>query len=986
MTSSPTSWRIVPYTEPSPIKRVRVRDDAQVRLVVRYLLADECVALLGPPNSEKSHLLHDVAAALAATGRFQPLYIDLWQTRSHDEASFFSSMAELLSSALGHRAPALSTETPDARALQRYLAACANSSDRGVALLIDHLQALPHDLVHGLLLALRAAYMEREADAPHSLAAVVAGGMNLVSFATGSTSPFNIAKPVVAGPLTEAQSRALAAATLAAYDCPVSARGLDRIVAWAGGDRYLVPQICVWAAETVHDYRRPLVTCSVVERAVERLWIAEEAPPPIRAAIRMIEEDPDTMLDVLHILDHGALARSHSRQTPTRTGADRLRLSGAVTLAEGCYTFTNLAYRRALAAHFTTDHVGHVLRIAGLWDEAIQHLAPRMAPAPLVALATVTAKPRRHCDDAAPADNAPRTTHHAPRTTQYAVRSTQDAARPQFLEAIVQSIYATDALDRAYELLAEGLRTGFGLPEIAIYRALPAQGHLVRAYPRAGPPPETVDLHDPTCVEAQTYHLGNYALRGTADEARLVVALASANQPIGVVTVEHFVRDRDPHDLPEQLPDLLHFLQHAGGALGNVILRTAYLAIGQAVLDSKALEPVANRVLSTVADAVGCDYAALYLVDDNRRGLELAAGVGQAGDPDWRALAHFPLSGGHPAVTALQERRMLTTRGSERSREHGLVERFGLHQYMRHFLPLAAGGDELGTLELGFAGSRGRTTDESVRTLAAFGDQVAIAVHNMQLLRRTDQALARKLAEISVGREIQLSLLPKSCPSVPGWDFAAVYQAARVVGGDFYDFCDLPGEPKRLGLVIADVADKGVPAALFMAVSRTIIRTVAFSGRGPSAALIRANQLILNDSQAELFLSAIYAVLDLEAGSITYANAGHNRPLWYHAADGSLTELDQRGIVLGAFEEITLGQERIDLAPGDVLVFFTDGVTDALNAQGEDFGDDRLRQVILAHARGSAQEVLWAITGAVAGFVGETEQADDVTGVVVRWG
>ncbi len=936
MTSSPTSWRIVPYTEPSPIKRVRVRDDAQVRLVVRYLLADECVALLGPPNSEKSHLLHDVAAALAATGRFQPLYVDLWQTRSHDEASFFSSMAELLSSALGDRAPALSTEAPDARALQRYLTACANSSDRGVALLIDHLQALPHDLVHSLLLALRAAYMEREADAPHSLAAVVAGGMNLVSFATGSTSPFNIAKPVVAGPLNEAQSRALAAATLAAYDCPVSARGLDRIVAWAGGDRYLLPQICVWAAEMVHDYRRPLATCSVVERAVERLWIVEEAPPPIRAAIRMIEEDPDTMLDVLHILDNGALARSHSRQTPTRTGADRLRLSGAVMLAEGCYTFTNLAYRRALAAHFTTDHVGHVLRIAGRWDEAIQHLAPRLAPSPLVALSTVIAKPTSRCDDIIPADQAisrrtPVRPHHAS-APQYA-RTPQDAARPQFLEAIVQSIYATDALDRAYELLAEGLRTGFGLPEIAIYRVLPAQGHLVRAYPREGAP-ETVDLHDPTCVEAQTYYLGNYALRGTADEARLVVALASANRPIGVVTVEHFVRDRDPHELPEQLPDLLHFLQHAGGALGNVILRTAYLAIGQAVLDSKSLESVANRVPSTVAEAVGCDYAALYLVDDNRRGLELAAGVGQASDPDWRALAHFPLSGGHPAVTALQERRMLTTCGSEGSREHGLVERFGLHQYMRHFLPLAAGGDELGTLELGFAGSRGRTTEESNRTLAAFGDQVAIAVHNMQLLRRTDQALARKLAEISVGREIQLSLLPKSCPIVPGWDFAAVYQAARVVGGDFYDFCDLPGAPKRLGLVIADVADKGVPAALFMAVSRTIIRTVAFSGRGPSAALIRANQLILNDSQAELFLSAIYAVLELETGRITYANAGHNRPLWYHAADGSLTELDQRGIVLGAFEEITLGQERIDLAPGDVLVFFTDGVTDALERPG----------------------------------------------------
>ena len=139
--------------------------------------------------------------------------------------------------------------------------------------------------------------------------------------------------------------------------------------------------------------------------------------------------------------------------------------------------------------------------------------------------------------------------------------------------------------------------------------------------------------------------------------------------------------------------------------------------------------------------------------------------------------------------------------------------------------------------------------EESKRTFAAFADQVAIAVHNMQLLRRTDEALARKMAELAVGQEIQLSLLPKACPEAPGWEFAASYSAARIVGGDFYDFCELADNPPRLGLVIADVAGKGVPAALFMALSRTIIRTSAFSGRSPASALMRANQLILKDSR-----------------------------------------------------------------------------------------------------------------------------------------
>ena len=653
----------------------------------------------------------------------------------------------------------------------------------------------------------------------------------------------------------------------------------------------------------------------------------------------MIEEDPDTVLDVLHLLDNESLPRARSRQMPTRTGTDRLQLSGAVVLADGCYAFINESYRRGLAAHFTTDRVGHILRIAGRWSEAIAYLAPQRV----------------------------------------------QLARPQLLEAIVQSIYASDSADQAYGLLADGLRLGFGLSGIAIYCALPAAARLDLVYPEQGGGPQVhVDLRDPGCVEAQTFHLGNYALRGTADEARLVVALASPNRTLGVVTVERYIENRDPHELPEELPDLLRFLQHAAGALENVITRAAYRTIGQAVLDAKAMQPTVERVLDTVTEALGCDYGALYLTDDNHRQLEMSAAVGKVITEEWQAQARFPLSGRHPAVAALIEGRTLTARGGEATEDRALVDRFGLHRYVRVFLPLLAGGEPLGTLELGYGLGRTRLSDEHKRTLSTFADQVAIAVHNMLLLRRTDEALARKLAELSVGREIQLSLLPKTTPTIPGWQFSAMYQAARTVGGDFYDFCDLPGSPTRLGVVIADVADKGVPAAIFMAVSRTIIRSVAFTGRGPASALMRANQLILADSQADLFLSAIYMVLDTATGRVSFSNAGHNRPLLYRAGTQTLSELVQRGIILGAFDDITLQEDRLDLNSGDVLVLYTDGVTDALNADGEEFGEERLFDVVRASGGASSEEILWAITGAVAGFIGDTEQADDVTCVVVK--
>lgn len=937
-----SGWRIVPYeTLPqqgsAPFKKVRVCDESRVKAVVRHLMNDECVALLGPPMCEKSHLLRDVAAALEAGGRFRPLHIDLWRTRSNDEAAFFTSLAGLLAAELGETAPDPEQAT-DPRAFQSYLSQCAGTSAGSVALLIDHLQALPHDLVHSLLVALRAAYMEREADAPHSLVAVVTGGVNLVGLSAGPTSPFNIAKPVVAAALTAEQSRALAEDTLSALGSSASANGIDHIIKWGMGDRYLIPRLCVDSSDLVSSHRLHHVTSAVADRAALAL-IARFAPPPVRAALRMIEEDPDTVLDVLHLLDHGSLPRARSRQMPTRTGTDRLQLSGAVILSDGCYTFINESYRLGLANHFTTDRVGHILRIAGRWSEAIEYLAPRRV----------------------------------------------QLARPQLLEAIVQSIYTTDSADQAYALLADGLRLGFGLSEIAIYRALPAAARLDLVYPaHGGGTALHVDLRDPSCVEAQTFHLGNYALRGTADEARLVVALASTNRSLGVVTVERYVENRDPHELPEALPDLLRFLQHAAGALENVVTRAAYRTIGQAVLDAKAMQPTVERVLDTVAEALGCDYAVLYLTDDNHRQLDMAASVGKTITEEWQAQAHFPLSGQHPAVIALTEGRTRTARGGEATEDRAFVDRFGLHRYVRMFLPLIAGSEPLGTLELGYGVGRIRLSDEYKRTLSTFADQVAIAVHNMLLLRRTDEALARKLAELSVGREIQLSLLPKTTPTIPGWQFAAMYQAARTVGGDFYDFCDLPGSPARLGVVIADVADKGVPAALFMAVSRTIIRSVAFTGRGPASALMRANQLILADSQADLFLSAIYMVLETGTGRVLFSNAGHNRPLLYRAGTQTLAELVQRGIILGAFDEISLQEDRLTLESGDVLVLYTDGVTDALNADGEEFGEPRLFDVVRSSAHAGAQEILWAITGALAGFIGSTEQADDVTCVVIK--
>ncbi len=298
-------------------------------------------------------------------------------------------------------------------------------------------------------------------------------------------------------------------------------------------------------------------------------------------------------------------------------------------------------------------------------------------------------------------------------------------------------------------------------------------------------------------------------------------------------------------------------------------------------------------------------------------------------------------------------------------------------------VPLIAEGQPIGALMINTRQPRLLDEDE-VRLLRLLANQAAIAIVKARLHQEElKQRQAEK--ELAVARQIQLSLLPRSSPVVPGWEFAEFYQPAQLVGGDFYDFFELPGEPGRLGLVIADVAGKGVPAALFMALSRTMIRTAGLGGRAPAAALLRANQLILNDSQAEMFLTAFYAELDTRSGHLAYARAGHNRPLWWQAATGGLDELAADGIVLGAMEAIDLEECEIDMAPGDLILLYTDGVTDAMDGAGQQFGVERLRAAVAADptAERSSRSSL-AVVRAVGEFTGDTSQFDDLTLVVVK--
>lgn len=270
------------------------------------------------------------------------------------------------------------------------------------------------------------------------------------------------------------------------------------------------------------------------------------------------------------------------------------------------------------------------------------------------------------------------------------------------------------------------------------------------------------------------------------------------------------------------------------------------------------------------------------------------------------------------------------------------------------------------------------------RQLPTFAADV-MAFMSARLRRYMEEEVKRQRLEeeLAIGQQIQLSLLPQEPPSIIGWEFAAAYRAARQVGGDLYDFIPDPTRPDLLHLVIADVTGKGVPAALFMAMCRTIIRATALNGRSPASILQRTNHILMAEQRNLPFLTAFVGSLDTQTGQLTYALGGHDRPYWYRATDGCAQQLTARGMLLGAFPGIHLEEKSINLAPGDAVILYTDGITEARHEK-ELYGDARLQTVIDAAAHVSARHLAQAILDDVAQFCGNNPQADDMTLVVLK--
>lgn len=299
--------------------------------------------------------------------------------------------------------------------------------------------------------------------------------------------------------------------------------------------------------------------------------------------------------------------------------------------------------------------------------------------------------------------------------------------------------------------------------------------------------------------------------------------------------------------------------------------------------------------------------------------------------------------------------------------------------------PLIAGDKVLGVLYVDYQASRGVITEDDAQLAA----QIArVAAMKLESTRLREAAIEKQKLEeaLELARSIQMRMLPQlpSAGTTAAFDIAAKMVPARQVGGDFYDFYATP-DGNQLYVCIGDVSGKGIPAALLMAVSRALLRSYIMAGGTPSEVLRAVNRQLCDESDDEMFVTAFCASIDLESGAIRYANAGHPPPL-VASHSGTARSLPVRpGLVLGCTPDFSYVEESAFLGGGEVLVLYTDGISEATNLQGDFFSVERLQELLARHAADPVGQIVDDTLHAVAAFEGGAPQTDDLTLLCVRF-
>jgi serine phosphatase RsbU (regulator of sigma subunit) len=405
--------------------------------------------------------------------------------------------------------------------------------------------------------------------------------------------------------------------------------------------------------------------------------------------------------------------------------------------------------------------------------------------------------------------------------------------------------------------------------------------------------------------------------------------------------------------------------------------------LAQAFSSSLDLDEVLNRVIDEVIQILHAERGFLMLYDEKE---VLVTHVARNIEQSQIEQPGFQVSRGMVEKSAREGIPILASDAQTDSRFSSMhsVLLLGLRSVL--CVPLQFKNRNLGAIFVDNRMQTGVFSQSEVDLLMAIASSAAIAIENARLYALAVEK-GRLEKEMQVAREVQTSLLPRILPDFPEWEFAVKWIPARQVAGDYYDFFPLTsqsGMTDQLGFLIADVTDKGMPAALFMALTRSTIRASVIAATSPDEGITRANRLICADSPSSMFVTVFYGQLDLQQGLLTYVNAGHNPPILFHKRTNTCEYMKRTGMVLGVDESVKFEQRQLIIEPDDFLFLYTDGIPDAINNNEDPFDMARLQSVIERSQNLSGEDFLDAIVQEIQQFIGERAVFDDITMAFIR--
>ncbi|MDI1482797.1 GAF domain-containing SpoIIE family protein phosphatase [Polyangium sp. y55x31] len=434
--------------------------------------------------------------------------------------------------------------------------------------------------------------------------------------------------------------------------------------------------------------------------------------------------------------------------------------------------------------------------------------------------------------------------------------------------------------------------------------------------------------------------------------------------------------------------------------------QAALFEVGKAITSSLDLKTVLNQCMDSVIELTKAERGYLVLVDQHGR---LDVQVARNLDQDTIRSMEFAYSSSVVEEVLKSERSVLTSNAQtdERFALQRSVAMFRLTSIMA--APLRIRGKVIGVLYVDNRAFTGQFSQAKLDLLEAFAGQAAIAIHNAKLFGQTDEALKQRLLELEglykelavareraenglaaveremqIGRVLQSEFLPRELPSLPGWQIASRFLPARKLSGDFYDVFQLASG--EVAVAIADVCDKGVGAALFMSLVRGLLRAFALRAADPTEALAAITQtndyLAENHGRTAMFTTLFFGLLDPETGELSYINCGHDAPIVL-GATGEERRLESTGPALGAIRDVEFETGRVILLPGDSLVAFTDGVSDALDPSERPFSEEAFLSILRGGAP-SVTAMLGDVVAALRNHIGGAAQFDDITLLALR--